>query len=294
MPTCQDCSRKRGVKLSHDLLLCPACETIRFPPTQQHPEGNTTPPQSTDEVLETLAKIGSDIKAIKSSQDGVTQSINFMSSQFEKLRIEVRALHESNDQLKKDNDELRDRVAQLENETADLNQYHRRVNLEVSDIPEPEDGQEDTDKIVFNVLQKINPDIALTDIDITHRIGTKQIKTTTTTTSTTTINDDVRPVRHRPIIVRFTTRRQRNTIYDGRSKMKEVSTRDIGYEENNNIYINENLAPSGRALLSKANFARKGAGFKFLWTYNGRIYVKKSPSHNKITINHEGDISKIR
>ena len=61
----------------------------------------------------------------------------------------------------------------------------------------PERENENTDTIVLTVLQKVNPEIEMSDIDVTHRIG----KT----------SDHHHPgARHRPIIVAFTNRRSRN------------------------------------------------------------------------------------
>uniref|UniRef100_A0ABM0MYG9 Uncharacterized protein LOC102805302 n=1 Tax=Saccoglossus kowalevskii TaxID=10224 RepID=A0ABM0MYG9_SACKO len=204
------------------------------------------------------------------NMDSIIEKLN-------KIRTDTTELKAS--QVLGKNDELKERVGGLEQEVPDLNQYHSRVNLEVSGISETLNGEENTDSTVLNILQKIEPEITANEIDITHRIGTRKSGTMATR------SEERQQPRPRHIIVRFTTRRRRNSIYDKRRKL--ISTRDLGYEQNNNIYINENLTPAGRSLLGKTNAAKKRTGYKFMWTYNGRIYVKKSPDHNTIIINTE-------
>ncbi|XP_072178311.1 retinol dehydrogenase 11-like [Diadema setosum] len=70
--------------------------------------------------------------------------------------------------------------------------------------------------------------------------------------------------------------RSRNVVYDDRRKMKGVTVQDFGYQGRGQIFINENLVASTKELLSDVNKARKGAGYKFLWSHNGKIYVKKN------------------
>ena len=139
----------------------------------------------------------------------------------------------------------------------DLDQYHRRVNLEFAGVPE-EEG-EDPDKLVLQIAKKIHPGISAADIDVVHRLGKAN-------------SDGNRGPR--TIIARFTNRRSRNAIYDGRRKLQHVTTKDLGFRRSNGngrIYVNENLVASTRELLKETNKARRSAGYKYLWTNNGRI-----------------------
>ena len=164
----------------------------------------------------------------------------------------------------------------LNRQVLDLDQYHRRINLEVSGVPEKK--EEKPENIVLEIAQKINPDITANDIDIAHRLGPKR-------------EDRERP---RPIIVRFNNRRSRNAIYDERRKLKNVTTRDFGFQGRGKIFINENLIASTKELLGEVNKARKSAGFKFLWTHNGRIYVKKNETAFPVIIHGKEDLCKLK
>ncbi|XP_077990997.1 uncharacterized protein LOC144453647 [Glandiceps talaboti] len=229
-------------------------------------------------VMEKLEYISQEISSLKHGQTTLTTSMDFINEKFENLLYRISELEETNKNLEKTNTELRNRITTLEIDANQQNQYSRRNNLEISGIPEREN--ENTDDITLSVLRNINPGISIDDIDVTHRIGKVQSPTLPHT------------ARHRPIIVAFTNRRSRNAIYDQRRKIKDISTENLGYSTKNNIYINENLCPAARQLQGKVNNARKKSGYRYLWTHNGRIYIKRDQQARSITISNEADIAK--
>ena len=162
---------------------------------------------------------------------------------------------------------MQKQVDNLSCQVHDLDQYHHRVNLEFSGVPEKKD--EEPEKIALQIAQKINPSITINDIDIAHRIGAHK-------------EED-----HRwpwSIIVRFNNRCSRNAVYDERKKLKNVTIQDLGFQGQDRIFVNENLTGAARELLGEVKQARRSAGYKFLWSYNGKIYVKKNgtglPDHH--------------
>ncbi|XP_072177833.1 uncharacterized protein [Diadema setosum] len=164
---------------------------------------------------------------------------------------------------------LKESVTQLENRVTDLDQYHRRVNLEFVGIPETEG--ENVKKIVVEVAKHADPNLAEQDVDVTHRLGPKKEKGGPP----------------RPIIVRFTTRRARDAVYNGRKNLR-------GKTKNQRVFINENLLPATRQLLAKANVERKKADHRYLWTSNARILVRKNSDSPAIVICCEEDLQKIK
>ena len=160
----------------------------------------------------------------------------------------------------------------------DLNKYHQRINLEVAGVSEQEG--ENVRELVLQVLKVVAPEGNYTDIDVTHRLGRKR--------------EGVSGTSPRPII-RFTTRRMRAEVYAGRKKLRETTTRELGFSRDERLmFINENLAPATRSLLWKVNEERKKAGWKFLWTVNGTILVRKNPNMPPIAIHREEDLNKIK
>ncbi|XP_072172500.1 uncharacterized protein [Diadema setosum] len=219
------------------------------------------------------------VSEVKEGQQGILNCITFLNAKFEEMKKTTERLEGENHELKQKNQQLEGRVDDLTHQINDLDQYHRRVNLEIAGVPE-EKG-ENPEKIVLKIAQKITEDVSAGDIDIAHRIGKE---------------DDQRGPR--PIIVRFTNRRSRNMIYDGRRKLQHFTTKDFGLRSsskgNGRIYVNENLVASTRELLKETNRARRLAGYKYLWTHNGRIYVKKNDGGAISVINRKEDLSKLQ
>ncbi|XP_041460952.1 uncharacterized protein LOC121412110 [Lytechinus variegatus] len=218
----------------------------------------------------------SQLNEIKSGQDELRKSAEFFSDKVDELTCEVKRLSSENASMKRENEQLKAKMMTLEHQVNELDQYHRRINLEVAGVPEKEG--ENVREAVLHVMKKISPEVSNDDIDVTHRLGQRR---------------EDGPAR--PIIVRFTTRRMRDTLYSGRKKLRETSTRQLGFSrDEGKVFLNENLAPAKKSLLKKANDERKKAGYKFLWTTNGTILVRKSPNVPPVAIHREEDLNKIK
>ena len=78
-----------------------------------------------------------------------------------------------------------------------------------------------------------------------------------------------------PIIAKFVRRDIRDVIYSKRRNLSLKSTQNLGLSASNRIYINESLTPQSRAILTEAKRFRNQNGFKFIWTRNGRVFLRK-------------------
>ena len=134
----------------------------------------------------------------------------------------------------------------LENSIEEAEQYSRRNNLRVANIPEKEG--EDTDKIVLSIARALNADISPSDIDRSHRVG--------------------KPKRdkHREILVKFATYRARERIYTMRSALK--GSRFDG------VFLYEDLTRVRSKLLYDARVKVKGNFLRAAWSADGRLFIK--------------------
>ena len=119
------------------------------------------------------------------------------------LQDRIASLEKSNKDLQDTNVSLTTRVAVLEAQADQAEQYSRRNCLRISGIPETPD--ENTDNIVLAIANDIESDIRLQDIDRSHRIGNPKKKRST----------------QREIIVKFSTYRARANFHKQRTLMKE-------------------------------------------------------------------------
>ena len=60
------------------------------------------------------------------------------------------------------------------------------------------------------------------------------------------------------------------------------------------IFINENLTYLKKKLFWKSKQKAKEAGFKFFWTMNGNVYVRKLNDDKPILIKNEQDLDLIQ
>ena len=73
-------------------------------------------------------------------------------------------------------------------------------------------------------------------------------------------------------------RETRDAFYRARKHLRDKTTLDLGLGRiaANNIYISESLSPANKQLFKSCLSFKKDKKFKFIWTHNGRIYLRKS------------------
>ena len=115
-------------------------------------------------------------------------------------------------------EENKKRIADLEYNINDLEQYGRRSMLDIINIPKVE-GQ-CTDNIVIKIGETINVDLKPEDIDASHRLSNLQ---------------------NAGIIVKFVSRKKRDEFLE-KAKEAKLTTKklEIG-DDNTKIYVNESL-----------------------------------------------------
>ena len=101
------------------------------------------------------------------------------------------------------------------------------------------------------------------------------------------------------IIVKFTRRNVRNEYY---AKRKALAGQNLKtnpqvkrFLVGNNIYISESLIPQRKKLYGDVNRLRKKLNWKFIWTHNGRIYIRKNEAATEhYVFNTSNDLEKFQ
>ena len=128
-------------------------------------------------------------------------------------------------------DRLEDKVYDLELQHDSLEQYKRKYNIEIHDVPERKD--ENLPDLTTSVASKFDVDIQRHEIDIIHRLNRKSSAI-------------------KPIIERFTTHGKRQELCQARFKLRDTDLSSIllGLEEkSHSLHINENLTSKRKELL---------------------------------------------
>ena len=125
--------------------------------------------------------------------------------------IKLHNLETENKKLKQQNVHLENQVLHLGNQINDLEQYGRRQNLEIQGVAMNDDQEtpQELELKVLSVLQHMDGSIDKDDIDVMHRLGSRKNKKTQ--------KQDMPP-----IIVRFISRKKRNTLFKAKKNLKDA------------------------------------------------------------------------
>ena len=149
--------------------------------------------------------------------------------------------------------------------------------IHIHGIPLSQD--EDTNDIVIKVGELIGVTVEEDDISVSHRLP---------------VNYKYKGVKANPtIIVKFVRRDIKDQFYSSRKDLRGYSTEDLGYSTTNNIYINESLTEVNKGLFKEALKAKKSLKYKFIWTSNGKVYLRKDTDTKIIHIKNGDDIKRL-
>jgi hypothetical protein len=158
-----------------------------------------------------------------------------------------------------------------------MEQYSRRECLEIKGIPVTKD--ENTDELVTKVCELMGLSIKEEDISVSHRLPISNKYKGKRTEST--------------IIVKFVRRNTRERYYRARNVLKDITTRNLGFSSHNKIYINESLTEKNKALFGECMKVKRDLQYSFIWSSNGRIYLRKDQASPATIIRNKEDITKL-
>lgn len=199
-----------------------------------------------------------DLQQVKTSQEFISGKFDEVLKAINELKSDYNLLRDENTVLKQRVNELQNSITVIDNDCEGLKQYLRRDLLEVHGIPQ--NLEEKTDDLVQHVAELAEINLDASDISISHRLPAKRGKTAA-------------------IIVKFTRRKVRDNIYNNRYKLRGKTTSDLGFTQSNRIYINESFTAKGKQLFYEVKTYQKSHNFKYIWSRNGSVYLRKNDDH---------------
>ena len=174
--------------------------------------------------------------------------------------------HSIKDGLQLTND-LQRHVTDLEDELDDLQQYTRRDQIIIDNMPEKAD--EITDQIVLEQCKKLNVDLSLEDIHRSHRLGPQR-----------------NPGNPRPIIAQLSCYKLKAAVMQG-SKDEWMQRRQVLRNSRArgeraslgtpSVYVREHLTWRRQQLMKELLQRKKAGHILSVWTVDGAIFVRKAP-----------------
>ena len=207
---------------------------------------------------------------IQKSNNEIEKTMTFISKQYDDMVMDLQS-------LKKENQAQNDYIQSLELKIQDFKQLSRTSSIEIRNVP-PKDNETvlDLSTIIGKVGAVVNLPLIDTQLRDTYRLPGKA----------GTI---------RPIIAEFANVQIKNQLlsclrnYNKNSPNdSRLNTTTIGLPgDRRPVYVAEYLPASSRKLFYQAREFAKQMEYKFCWTSNGSIFIRKEQGSKQILIRSE-------
>ncbi|XP_061711369.1 uncharacterized protein LOC133520753 [Cydia pomonella] len=237
---------------------------------------------------EEMRAISYEIKALRMTMTDLTSKIKECDGRIDNLctRVEKLENNTSNSNESHNSEKsLLDTIVQLRMDINNRDQDLLLNDLEISSVPEQ--NGENTVHIVTTLGQKLGVTLSEHDIVDATRVG-----------RATQLNegDQGPPSRPRPLVVRLARRALRDQLLHAARVRRGATTEGTGLPGHNcRFYVNERLTPFNRKLFQKARQLKEHYGWRYVWTRDGRIYVRQRPGSEspRHRIQTELDLSRV-
>ena len=213
-------------------------------------------------------------------KDGIIKDL--IQSQVREAMLEVRqtvteAVREALAQKDAEIKELKAELKETREQLNDLEQYSRRLCLNVSGIPEG-GANEATDRLIIDTAKLAGVNLAPHDIDTSHRLGA------------------ARPGKPRTIIVRFASYKARQDVYNARRELRKprlVQDSSVSAETAGKIFVSDNLTRTNQFVLYKARQLKKDGRITAAWSDMGRLKIRTAENGPTRIIRSLDDLEKF-
>ena len=230
---------------------------------------------------EKLAPPKSEVVDLRVKLEETNKFIEFTNAKYEEIRSTLSKQNEDqkgiiaeNKILKATMKSLEGTVQHMKEALNDMEQYSRRECLEIKGIPMHKDGKENTNEIITKIGALMGVNVDQRDISVSHRLPV----------STVYSGKEREP----SIIVKFVRRDVKESYYRARKNLKGITTKNLGYQSSN-----ESLTDTNRKLFKDCLKLKKELGYKFIWTKNGRIYLRKDVNSPLVHIKTRDDTTAL-
>ena len=217
---------------------------------------------SNEDLMTKLCANSSQIARLSDNVEQMRSQILALQMDNDSLRKEVRDAKEREESLKQKVEEMKFSADLIDRRTEELALYTRRNNLRIFGVDEAagegsaESFEECEQKVLKLFKEKLKVNVSRADIEAVHRLGS-----TRTGSSTQQQQQQRQPRQPRGIIVRFISRRVRDSVLYARRKLQ--GTR---------MLIVEDLTPRAYSLLCKVRDDTTICAQA--WTKNGKVFMK--------------------
>lgn len=228
-----------------------------------------------EEMLNEFKQIANENAELRNSVQFLSDAVDKSNTLMADVMKELKKIQEENVKLRKENAELRGTVNHLEVRVRNLEQHSRKQNIEINGLPETRN--EDVNLILNDVAKAIGVEMKAEKVVAAHRVPSFNKK------------------RISPIIVRFSTYEERNAWIAGFKEVRPLTADRVNSSFNSSakVFINEHLSPENKLLLNKAKEVAKSKGYKYVWSRDGKIFVRRESGEGYRKIELSSDLDKL-
>jgi hypothetical protein len=245
--------------------------------------GCLTPDTIRDIIRQELdRKLNTVTSEIQLKLNAIEDSISYFNTEQEKIKSENQTHKAQLQELEAENEILRKTTRDISTRLLNLEQLSRANNLEIQCVPEH------TSENIYNSVQQLSNIIKCplsdTDIQYCSRIA----------------KFNPNSPRPRSILVRFSSRRLRDTFLAASTKFNrnnpsdKLNTAHLGYGgKKSPVYVAEHLTSEAKSLHAAARLKAKELNFKFVWVRDGKVFMRNTESSSYILIKDLDVLSKV-
>lgn len=223
------------------------------------------------------------LKPIKEEIQDVKDSMNFLNDQYEEFIKEHKIYKKRMQVLERQNERLTSAVKDMSDRINNMEQYARVNNLEIQCLPENKNE---------NLLELVKKLGSVVGFDI---------KKDTILHVTRIAKIDKSSTRPRSIVVQCSSPRIRDEFLAANIKFNRMNVNDklntqhMGIDgAKRPIYVIEHLSPYNKQLHAAARVKAKELGFKYVWTRNGKIIMRRNDSSPFCIIYNKDCLDKLK
>lgn len=227
-------------------------------------------------VRKELQLFREDMSELRSSLDKCTERMNTLEGRVTALECVEKQTILSSDAS------VIDTIAELRQELNERDQELLINDIEITNCPES--IGENPIHLVGQIAVKLGVPLEERDIVSAARVGAHRVN------ATSAVEADRRP---RPLVVRLARRYLRDELLRGARVRRGATTEGLVTSAlPQSFYVNERLTKHKRLLFRKARETARRSGWKFVWTKQGTILVRKEHDDPCYVIRTESDIQR--
>lgn len=245
-----------------------------------------------DELKAQMTDLRQELKTFKEriesspSNGELQKSVSYVSDEIDDIRAKDKDIKRILEDVKRFEDKLEllhNNIQKLCETIEAIQQYSYQYNLKILGVPTKSDRNEtaqETTSICVNIFKEMNVQITDKDIDIAHRVASRNRN----------YSD--------PIICKFVRRIVKEEVLKQRQSVNDVDLAKLGLTQSNDqghrIIICEHLTPYQQELFTNAKSFKQMNGFKYCWVKNQSILLRESENSHVIRIKCLQDLQNLR